>query len=42
VSRIQRLVGLKVMGGIHILRHTFCSQPPMAEALAKAIIRTLA
>ena len=37
MSRIQRLAGLKVTGGIHILRHTFCSRLAMAGAPAKAI-----
>jgi len=37
MSRIQRLAGLMVTGGIHILRHTFCSRLAMAGAPAKAI-----
>ncbi|MBL8955726.1 MAG: site-specific integrase [Myxococcaceae bacterium] len=37
MSRIQRRAGLKVTGGIHILRHTFCSRLAMAGAPAKAI-----
>lgn len=37
MSRIQRLAGLKVTGGIHILRHTFCSRLAMAGAPARAI-----
>ena len=37
MSHIQRLAGLKVTGGIHILRHTFYSRLAMAEAPAKAI-----
>lgn len=37
MSRIQRLAGLKVTGGIHILRHTFCSRLAMAGAPTKAI-----
>jgi site-specific recombinase XerD len=37
MSRIQRLAGLKVTGGIHILRHTFCSRLAMAGAPAKAV-----
>jgi integrase len=37
MSRIQRRAGLKETGGIHILRHTFCSRLAMAGAPAKAI-----
>jgi integrase len=37
MSRIQRLAGLKVTRGIHLLRHTFCSRLAMAGAPAKAI-----
>ncbi|RKH11164.1 hypothetical protein D7V97_11815 [Corallococcus sp. CA053C] len=37
MSRIKRLAGLKVTGGIHILRHTFCSRLAMAGAPAMAI-----
>ncbi|WP_434349003.1 tyrosine-type recombinase/integrase [Myxococcus virescens] len=37
MSRIQRLAGLKVTGGIHILRHTFCSRLAMEGAPAEAI-----
>ena len=33
----QRRAGLKVTGGIHILRHTFCSHLAMQGAPAKAI-----
>ncbi|HVP69210.1 MAG TPA: site-specific integrase [Anaeromyxobacteraceae bacterium] len=37
MSRTQRRAGLKVTGGIHILRHTFCSRLAMLGAPAKAI-----
>lgn len=37
MSRIQRRAGLKVTGGIHILRHTFCSRLAIAGASTKAI-----
>ncbi len=37
MCRAQRLAGLKVTGGIHILRHTFCSRLAMAGASTKAI-----
>ncbi len=37
MSRAQRRAGLKVTGGIHILRHTFCSRLAMAGASTKAI-----
>lgn len=30
MCRTQRRAGLKVTGGIHILRHTFCSRLAMA------------
>jgi integrase len=35
--RAQRRAGLKVTGGLHILRHTFCSRLAMAGAPALAI-----
>ena len=37
MSRAQRRAGLKATGGIHILRHTFCSRLAMAGASTKAI-----
>jgi integrase len=37
MSRAQRRAGLKVTGGIHILRHTFCSRLAMAGASTMAI-----
>lgn len=37
MSRVQRRAGVKVTGGIHILRHTFCSRLAMAGASTKAI-----
>ena len=37
MRRAQRRAGLKVTGGIHILRHTFCSRLAMAGASTKAI-----
>jgi site-specific recombinase XerD len=37
MSRAQRRAELKVTGGIHILRHTFCSRLAMAGASTKAI-----
>ena len=37
MSRAQRLAGLKVKGGIHILRHTFCSRLAMAGATPVSI-----
>jgi integrase len=37
MSRVQRKAGVKVTGGIHILRHTFCSRLAMAGASTKAI-----
>lgn len=37
MSRAQRRAGLKMTGGIHILRHTFCSRLAMAGASTKAI-----
>lgn len=37
MSRAQRRAGLKVTGGIHILRHTFCSRLAMAGATPVAI-----
>lgn len=37
MCRIQRRAGLKVTGGIHILRHTFCSGMAMAGAPTKAV-----
>lgn len=37
MRRVQRRAGLKVTGGIHILRHTFCSRLAMAGASTKAI-----
>jgi Phage integrase family len=37
MCRVQRRAGLKVTGGIHILRHTFCSRLAMAGATPVAI-----
>ncbi len=37
MRRAQRLAGLKVTGGLHVLRHTFCSRLAMAGAPALAI-----
>jgi integrase len=37
MSRGQDLAGVEVTGGIHILRHTFCSRLAMAGAPALAI-----
>jgi len=37
IRRAQRRAGLKVTGGLHILRHTFCSRLAMAGAPALAI-----
>lgn len=37
MCRAQRLAGFEVTGGIHILRHTFCSRLAMAGASTKAI-----
>lgn len=37
MSRAQRRAGLKVTGGLHLLRHTFCSRLAMAGAPALAI-----
>lgn len=37
MRRAQRRAGLKVTGGIHILRRTFCSRLAMAGASTKAI-----
>ena len=37
MCRAQRKAGLKVTGGLHILRHTFCSRLAMAGAPTKAI-----
>lgn len=37
MSRAQRRAGLKATGGIHILRHTFCSRLAMAGATPIAI-----
>ncbi|MBX7096444.1 MAG: site-specific integrase [Myxococcaceae bacterium] len=37
MCRAQRKAGLKVTGGIHILRHTFCSRLAMAGATPVAI-----
>jgi integrase len=37
MCRAQRRAGLKVTGGIHILRHTFCSRLAMAGATPVAI-----
>lgn len=37
LSRAQRRAGLKANGGIHILRHTFCSHLAAAGVPAKAI-----
>ena len=37
MRRSQRRAGLKVTGGLHILRHTFCSRLAMAGAPALAI-----
>lgn len=37
MRRIQRRAGLKETGGIHILRHTFCSRLAIAGAPTKAI-----
>ncbi|TMC00115.1 MAG: hypothetical protein E6J42_01755 [Chloroflexi bacterium] len=37
VRRAERRAGLKVTGGLHILRHTFCSRLAMRGATAKAI-----
>ena len=37
MRRAQKRAGLKVTGGIHILRHTFCSRLAMAGASTKAI-----
>ncbi len=39
MSRTQRRAGLKATGGIHILRHTFCSRLAMAGATPVAIAR---
>lgn len=36
-SRAQRLAGLRANGGLHILRHTFCSHLAMRGAPAKAV-----
>jgi integrase len=36
-SRAQRLAGLRANGGLHILRHTFCSHLAMRGAPVKAI-----
>lgn len=37
MCRAQRKAGLKVTGGIHVLRHTFCSRLAMAGATPVAI-----
>jgi site-specific recombinase XerD len=37
MRRAQRRAGLEVTGGLHILRHTFCSRLAMAGAPALAI-----
>lgn len=37
MRRVQRKAGLKVTGGIHILRHTFCTRLAMAGASTMAI-----
>ena len=37
MRRAQRRAGLRVTGGLHILRHTFCSRLAMAGAPALAI-----
>jgi len=37
MRRAQRSAGLEVTGGLHILRHTFCSRLAMAGAPALAI-----
>jgi site-specific recombinase XerD len=37
MTRVQKLAGVEVTGGIHILRHTFCSRLAMAGAPALAI-----
>jgi site-specific recombinase XerD len=37
MRRAQRGAGLKVTGGLHLLRHTFCSRFAMAGAPALAI-----
>lgn len=37
MRRVQRTAGLKVTGGIHILRHTFCSRLAVAGASTMAI-----
>jgi site-specific recombinase XerD len=37
MRRAQRRAGLKVTGGLHILRHTFCTRLAMAGAPALAI-----
>jgi site-specific recombinase XerD len=37
MCRAQRKAGLKVTGGIHILRHTFCSRLAMGGATPVAI-----
>lgn len=37
MRRAQRRAGLKVTGGLHVLRHTFCSRLAMAGAPALAI-----
>lgn len=37
MRRVQRRAGSKVTGGIHILRHTFCSRLAMAGASTMAI-----
>lgn len=37
MRRVQRRAGLRVTGGIHISRHTFCSRLAMAGASTMAI-----
>ncbi len=37
MTRVQKLAGVEVTGGIHILRHTFCSRLAMVGAPALAI-----
>ena len=37
MERAQRRAGLPVTGGVHVLRHTFCSHLAMQGAPAKAI-----
>jgi site-specific recombinase XerD len=37
MRRAQRRAGLRVTGGLHILRHTFCSRLAMAGASTLAI-----